>query len=270
VLAFRVEAGKAVKRGGIRERPYTRPEDRPHKSVDVKIRGKFDTWLQRSAQIAQITLVIAAISGYFYSVRPIHQKQRLDEDIAQKTIELAAVRSRVESTYNNLRKFVVFDLRRFVYFKCTDLMDEPEVENLNKRSRVGILDRDASACIIKEGMDSHKLEDLTPDDLAKLKIELGRIAERVAVLRSEAKAEVTRLESLPANALPPAPTPKPGSFRAIGDDILRRIGQPVDYNSSEVRLKVARENVATKYREDVGAELRKIEDINWSAQSRNN
>ena len=97
-----------MKHSGLKKRPFTtlaeRGSDRPS---EAKPRGKFDTWLQRSAQFAQITLVIAAISGYFYSVRPIHQKQRLDEDIAQKTIELAAVRSRGKHSSNPVLPAVI-------------------------------------------------------------------------------------------------------------------------------------------------------------------
>jgi hypothetical protein len=257
-------------RSGVQKGRFKTSAERDSQPADGKPRSKFDTWLQRSAQIAQITLVIAAIAGYFYSVRPIHQKQRLDEEIALRTSELAAVRSRVQSTYSNLRKFVVFDLRRFVYLTCTGLLDDPELPRVEKKPWVEILDRDAPACIMKEGMNSHKLEDLTPDDVAKLKIEFGRIADRVTLLRSEAKAEITRLESIPPDSLPAEPTPKPGSMRAVADDILRMTGRPVDYNSPEVRLTIARENVAKKYRDNVGAELDKINDIHWDSPAQNN
>lgn len=183
-----------MKHSDLQKRSFKTSADRGSQPADGKPRSKFDTWLQRCAQIAQITLVIAAIAGYFYSVRPIHQKQRLDEEIAQSAADLAAVQLRLQSTYVNLRKFVVFDLRRFVYVKCTGLLEAPDFLHLDEL-RVDILDRDISACIVKEGLDSHKIEDLTPDDVAKLKTEFGHIAERVAILRSEAKAEVARLVS---------------------------------------------------------------------------
>ncbi len=48
----------------------------------------FDRYLQNLAHISQIILVIGALFGYFYTVRPIHQKDLLDEQNAQKQIEL--------------------------------------------------------------------------------------------------------------------------------------------------------------------------------------
>lgn len=49
---------------------------------------KIDVYLQRAAWIAQITLFIVAIFGYFLTVRPVYQKQLLDEQIAERTIKL--------------------------------------------------------------------------------------------------------------------------------------------------------------------------------------
>lgn len=54
--------------------------NRPQKRIDIV--------LQRIAWCSQIALVLAAILGYVYTVRPVHQKQLLDEQIAQRTISL--------------------------------------------------------------------------------------------------------------------------------------------------------------------------------------
>lgn len=44
-------------------------------------------WLQRAAHLTQVLLLGLGVFGYFYTVRPIHQKEVLDEEIAQKRIE---------------------------------------------------------------------------------------------------------------------------------------------------------------------------------------
>jgi hypothetical protein len=264
IFAARLKMSKnIVMRSGLQKRPFTRLAERePDKPSDAKPRSKFDTWLQRSAQIAQITLVIAAISGYFYSVRPIHQKQRLDEEIAEKTIELAAVQSRVHSTYSSLRKFVVFDFRRFVYAQCTGLLDIPKT-NPYEAHWVALLKRDVSACILKEGADTHKLDNLATEDLALLKAELQKIAERVSTLSTAANAEVARVQQVPVDTLAPAPTPQPGTYSAAIEDLMRQSGRPVDPNSPSSRLTAALEKVASQYMDDVGAELGKINEIRW-------
>lgn len=47
-----------------------------------------DVILQRLAWSSQIVLVLAGVLGYIFTVRPVHQKQLLDEQIAERTIAL--------------------------------------------------------------------------------------------------------------------------------------------------------------------------------------
>jgi hypothetical protein len=53
--------------------------------MDPDKRTWLDVILDRGAKIAQIVLVPAGIAGYFLTVQPIHQKERLDEQIAERT-----------------------------------------------------------------------------------------------------------------------------------------------------------------------------------------
>ena len=57
--------------------------------------SRIDDWLQRGSHVAQLCLVALAIFGYFYTVRPIYQKERLDEDVARKTLELETMKSQL-------------------------------------------------------------------------------------------------------------------------------------------------------------------------------
>src|ERR1700682_3801597 len=41
------------------------------------------TWLETLNQIAQIALAVVAIFAYFYTVRPVYQKERLAEQVAE-------------------------------------------------------------------------------------------------------------------------------------------------------------------------------------------
>jgi len=54
---------------------------------------RVDVILQRFAWIAQILLVVAAIAGYLLTVRPVYQKQLLDEQIAERTVQLREANS---------------------------------------------------------------------------------------------------------------------------------------------------------------------------------
>ncbi|WP_353247713.1 hypothetical protein [Salinisphaera sp. T31B1] len=50
--------------------------------------NKLDIALTRASHLSQILLVLFAIFGYFYTVRPIHQNQVLSEKISRKEMQL--------------------------------------------------------------------------------------------------------------------------------------------------------------------------------------
>lgn len=70
---------------GVRRLRRNQKEAPPSKRVD--------TFLQRLAWSSQIILVVAGVFGYLFTVRPVHQKQLLDEQIAERTISLKAATS---------------------------------------------------------------------------------------------------------------------------------------------------------------------------------
>jgi len=49
-------------------------------------------------------LVLAAVLGYFYTVRPVHQKQLLDEQIAERTIALKSATAMLENLQTEAEK----------------------------------------------------------------------------------------------------------------------------------------------------------------------
>lgn len=59
---------------------------------------KIDTYLSRISHVSQFVLVAFAIFGYFYTVRPIYQKEQLSEDIAKKEVELGLLRKDLDKS----------------------------------------------------------------------------------------------------------------------------------------------------------------------------
>ena len=51
---------------------------------------RVDKWFARAAHASQVLLLFLGVFGYFYTVLPVYQKSLLDEEIAQKTMELRA------------------------------------------------------------------------------------------------------------------------------------------------------------------------------------
>src|ERR1700674_3669279 len=66
-----------------------------------------DAWLLRLSFIAQIGLCVIAAYGLFYTVIPLYQKAMIDEQIAQKTLELEKARVDLSATYGRARALAV-------------------------------------------------------------------------------------------------------------------------------------------------------------------
>ena len=62
----------------------------------LKHRNRLDAWLRRLSYFAQIGLLVLAIIGYFYTVRPIYQKAVLEEEISRKTIQVHKLEGEIE------------------------------------------------------------------------------------------------------------------------------------------------------------------------------
>lgn len=64
--------------------------------------NKIDTFLSRISHVSQFVLVAFAIFGYFYTVRPVYQKEVLSEDIAKKEVELNEIKNELKLTSENV------------------------------------------------------------------------------------------------------------------------------------------------------------------------
>lgn len=64
-----------------------------------------DKSLSRLSHVSQILLVGFAIFGYFYTVRPIYQKEVLSENIAQKELQLSKLNQEKETVYSQIETY---------------------------------------------------------------------------------------------------------------------------------------------------------------------
>ncbi|MEX0422195.1 hypothetical protein KDV38_00370 [Providencia rettgeri] len=64
-----------------------------------------DKSLSRLSHVSQILLVGFAIFGYFYTVRPIYQKEVLTENIAQKEVQLSKLNQEKEAVYSQIGSY---------------------------------------------------------------------------------------------------------------------------------------------------------------------
>lgn len=135
-----------------------------------------DIILQRLAWLSQIALVFAAILGYIFTVRPVHQKQLLDEQIAERTISLKAAtvtlenlqseaaRLRTENSKLGTEAKETYDqLRSNLSFKLISIPDTCAV----KRDSTPRNASDVPACVMKFAKESIA-PGLRPEDRAIL------------------------------------------------------------------------------------------------------
>ena len=59
--------------------------------------NRIDIYLQRGSHLATIAAVAVGLLVFFYTVRPIYERDRLTEEVAQKTIELKKLGESVSS-----------------------------------------------------------------------------------------------------------------------------------------------------------------------------
>lgn len=66
------------------------------------VREKAD-WLSFVEKLSQIVLVVVAVFGYFYTVKPIYQKDRLEEQVAEYEGILKEQRPKVAALETQLK-----------------------------------------------------------------------------------------------------------------------------------------------------------------------
>ena len=200
-------------------------------------------WLQRSVWTVQLLLFPLAIAGYIFTVRPVYQKQLIDEQIAERTVllrnanatlaKLAAEESRLakenkrlaidaETTYSFLRKNVLGSLHS-IGNTCA----------YGSRTTGELL----YTCVVKSVNDATD-KVLRPDELLRLQSALKRhrtaIVDIVAALDKKQREDETRttrtlkrldkiVDSFPKNAIAEIhalrndPGPIPATLKELGE-----------------------------------------------------
>lgn len=71
----------------------------------ISARGgeRIDRWFTRASHASQVLLLCLGVFGYFYTVLPVYQKSLLDEEIAQKTIQLREQEKQAAALNNEIK-----------------------------------------------------------------------------------------------------------------------------------------------------------------------
>lgn len=121
--------------------------------------SKVDLYLSRVSHLSQFVLVAFAIFGYFYTVRPIYQKELLSEDIAKKEMELSALKTELnnsnsqlvsnQETQNKFREDIM-ELKR------QHKISEGELNSVNEELAASIRELERQKKLAKKALDDNK------------------------------------------------------------------------------------------------------------------
>ncbi|HCB2272419.1 TPA: hypothetical protein MYR17_002954 [Citrobacter koseri] len=107
--------------------------------------SKVDLYLSRVSHFSQFVLVAFAIFGYFYTVRPIYQKELLSEEIAKKEVDLNALKSELHKSNRQLldNQAAQIKLREDIeVLKQQFKVSEEELNSVNKELATSIRELD--------------------------------------------------------------------------------------------------------------------------------
>ncbi|EAT8440795.1 hypothetical protein E8Q25_09315 [Salmonella enterica] len=93
--------------------------------------NKIDIFLSRVSHVSQFVLVAFAIFGYFYTVRPIYQKELLSEDIAKKEVELKSLKTEMAYSKKSIEHNEVVQKELESNIARLDLQHKKSEEKLN-------------------------------------------------------------------------------------------------------------------------------------------
>ncbi|ENC9862109.1 coiled-coil domain-containing protein [Klebsiella variicola] len=107
--------------------------------------SKVDLYLSRISHLSQFVLVAFAIFGYFYTVRPIYQKELLSEEIAKKEVDLNTLKNELHKSTEQLsnNQTAQIKLREDIEFlKQQFKISENELNSVNKELAASIRELD--------------------------------------------------------------------------------------------------------------------------------
>jgi hypothetical protein len=148
---------------------------------------RFDLWLRRFSQIAQVAMVALTLWTIVYTVIPLYQKAALDEAMARTEAELRAIKMEAGRVYIEMRSYVAERLIDRIGAECTGLMIPPAVSG-GPDTEEQDLAIDVNACAQEQLRTSIGIRKLRPVDAQFL---AGKIGALGATLETE-KAQVRR------------------------------------------------------------------------------
>ncbi len=240
-------------------------------------KSNIDIYLSRLSHLAQIGLLIVAVIGYFYTVVPLYQKSLLDEQIAQKELELKASKVALEENYRELRRGLVNSYVFYVGAECSGVLERPRkplaigakpISNIERYGKA--FELDVKNCLNSELMKRDKLKKtLRIEDFnylfRKVKDVGNELNKQRSISLEEFNAFTGRVNENP-NILEPL---ERDSFTSRYFQIMKPYMSPESYQKSlfQARVDQGLSKIANDYKAAVRDKIDNLSEIDWRQAS---
>ncbi|EZQ01425.1 hypothetical protein, partial [Acinetobacter sp. Ver3] len=203
-----------------------------------------DKTLSRLSHLSQIGLLLAAIFTIWYTVVPLYGKAVLEEQVAEKTIELKNINEQISKQYSQLKKNYIKDLNITYKFQCV-LKPLSKISNYNDR-----LNFDVAPCLNKVNDLTLKKSLLNENDKQQFTLAHTMILNNLESTRKKTKQEFQKIEDIGINEIHLLPEIQGYSKEAFEftKDTAKLLGEPYPYKEEfEARKSQAKRDLYSKY-----------------------
>ena len=241
--------------------------------ISAPKKSPLDIWLNRLSHLSQIGLLIIAVFGYFYTVVPLYQKSLLDEQIAQKEVELKASKIALEDSYIQIRKDLVNSYVFYAGAKCSGMFDRP-----NRLLAIGekpppitekygkIFELDVKSCLLNKLNESKKISKLLREnDLTYLSKKVDVVGSNINNIRTTSSHAFYKFRDKAIS--------KPSFLESIELDphttnflnVYRKYISVTEYNKRLQESKLSKEllKLELEYEKNVRDEISKLNEFEW-------
>lgn|SRR6185437_3093268 len=242
----------------------------PQKSPTIAPQAPLDLWLQRIGLISQVGLFLFTVGTIYFTVIPLYQKALLDEQIAQKQIELEKLTSALNSAYVKIRSSAVNTYVFHAGAKCSGLMINPS-STAGGGAKVyadSILEIKPEDCLSQE-LSAGELKGLNPADLALLKskvIEIGKLLEELRQKGLSRMADAPQAAKAITTKFPTSGTARVIALEQLkgqSPEFQRELLAKIAVDQERVAVDQERMNAADEYSKSVRSQVLTLNDIEW-------
>jgi hypothetical protein len=223
----------------------------------------------RISHISQLGLFLFTVGTIYFTVIPLYQKALLDEQIAQKQIELKRMQVSLDAAYSKIRLSALHDFIFQAGAECSGLLVPiPPLQKFGQprptssRAQL-VLAISPGACLTGMINSTKALRELRSDDLAALKVAVHKTSTDLETKRQAALSRFSRAE-LTVDSDPSRSDPASVEPGTVADFVFK--GETAQWQHDVLRgaaIDKERSDAADAYGSQVRSEMSELWKIRW-------